>query len=366
MEQRGKVQGLLGSTWGIAGLVGPFLGGLLIDIASWHWIFFINIPFGILTLFIIQTSFKENFERRPHSIDFLGFVVLTASMLVFLSIFIFIFNSQDASYLTWQNMALLAISIALIILFVFIEKRVREPIVSLDVLDRSSIIINIVSFLFTAALLGVDVYLPIYLQNVYGFTPLIAGLTLIPMTISWVAISFPLGKLIVRFGIKPITLISLLLTASGVILILLFTEHSPFVLVLLVIFGLGFGFGSANNSQTMFIQDSVGYEKRGQAVSLNSLVRSLGQTIGISVFGATFNFAIISGFANSGIVQYDLGNLYDMSAYAEGVQWSQVATVLSDAIHSVVWVLFALIIVATVVALWLPRRKRADMRSTDK
>ncbi|HBT95327.1 MAG TPA: MFS transporter [Coriobacteriia bacterium] len=360
LEQRGKIQGLLSSVWGIAGLVGPFLGGVLIDLFSWHWIFFINIPFGILTLIIIQTSFKESFVRRPHKIDFFSIVILTASMLSFLSIFIF--SSREADYFTLQNLALFLTSIIFMLLFVFVEKRVDDPLVPLDVLNRSSALINIVSFLFTAALLGVDVYLPIYLQNVYGFGPFFAGLAILPMTLSWILVSFPIGRLILRFGIKTVTILSLIATLSGLIPMLLFDGNSTIYVILVAVLWLGVGFGTANTSQTMFIQDSVGYEKRGSAVALNSLVRTIGQTIGITAFGAAFNFNIIQGFENAGVERYDLGNLYDMSAYAEGVQWAQIAAILSDAIHAVVWILIGLVAVSIIVAVFLPRTKRQEIR----
>ncbi len=359
MAERGRIQGLLSSVWGIAGLLGPFLGGVLIDLFSWHWIFFINIPFGILTLYIIQTSFNESFIRHPHKIDFLGIILLTASMMAFLSIFML--NSQQSNYITWQNIAFLVTSVVLILLFVLVEKRVSDPLVPLDVLSRSSALVNIVSFLFTAALFGVDVYLPIYLQNVYGLSPFLAGLTILPMTLSWILISFPLGKLIIRFGIKRVTLLSLLATVSGLFPILVFSEHSSIFFLLVAILWLGVGFGSANNSQTMFIQDSVGYEKRGAAVGLNSLVRSIGQTIGISIFGAAFNFSIIQGFAKSGIEQYDLSSIYDISSYADGVQWSQIVTVINDSIHAIAFILIGLIITSIVVAIFLPRAKKVEI-----
>jgi MFS family permease len=356
MAQRGKVQGLLSSVWGVAGLIGPFLGGVLIDLFSWHWIFFINIPFGILTLFIIQTSFSESFVRRPHKIDFFGIVILTASMSAFLSIFIF--SGQEAHYLTWENGALFVTSLIFMIIFVFIEKRVSDPIVPLGVLNHSSALINVISFFFTAALFGVDVYIPIYLQNVYGLTPFMAGLTILPMTLSWMLVSIPLGKLILRFGIKRVTLFSLIATLSGLIPIVAFSEQSSIFYILIVIFWLGVGFGSANNSQTMFIQDSVGYEQRGAAVALNGLVRTLGQTIGISIFGAAFNFSIIRGFIEGGIEQYDLRNLYNMQSYAQGVQWSQIAEVLSGAIHVIALILAGLLVISILVAAFLPGTRK--------
>jgi EmrB/QacA subfamily drug resistance transporter len=356
LNQRGKIQGALSMVWGIAGLFGPFLGGLLIDLLSWHWIFFINIPFGLLTLFILQTSFSEksgDIQRQKHHIDYPGIGVLSAALLALLSIFIF--GEEESSLLTLRNAVLLAVSLALFVIFYRIEKRSPEPIVPLDVLTKSSVFVNIASLFFTAALLGIDVYTPIYLQNVRGLSPLIAGLVLVPMSLSWMLSTIPLGKLIHRFGGKPVAVIGALLALVGLLPLLFLYQDTQIFLIVALVFFLGIGFGVTVTAQTMIIQESVGFEKRGAAVGVNSLVRSLGQTIGISVFGAAFNTSIVAGFATRGISQYDLGNLYDLSAYQLGVTWEQVVAVLADSVHVVYAIFIVIAAICVVLSLVMPR-----------
>jgi EmrB/QacA subfamily drug resistance transporter len=358
LGERGRIQGALGMVWGIAGLLGPFLGGVLIDLLSWHWIFFINVPLGIGTLVILQTTFHEDVHHQKRHIDYPGILVLTAAMLAFLAIFVF--GSESDPIISPRNGALLAISLVLLFVFYRIEKKSPEPIVPLDVLTKSSIFVNVIALLFTAMLIGIDVYTPIYLQNVKGFSPLIAGLVLLPMSISWMLVSIPLGKLILRFGGKLINAIGMGIALLSLIPLLLFTQDSPLVFIIVVVFSLGIGFGIAMTTQTMAIQDSVGFEKRGAAVAVNSLVKTLGQTIGISIFGAAFNAGILRGFDAEGITEYDLGNLYDLSVYQMGVTWDQIVDVLLGAVHIVYVIFIGIAIVCAVLSLIMPKLTSAN------
>jgi EmrB/QacA subfamily drug resistance transporter len=353
LTERGKVQGSLSMVWGIAGLFGPFIGGVLIDILSWHWIFFINIPFGALTLIILRTSLHESAKRTKHHIDYPGILVLSAAMFAFLSIFLF--GDESGTLLTVRNGILLGATVLLLLIFFRIEKRSPEPLVPLDVLTKSSIFINVVSMFFTAALIGVDVYIPIYLQNVKGLAPLVAGLVLLPMSISWMLVSIPLGRLIARVGGKPVSIIGVILALLGILPFLFFTQLSPVVLIIVVVFFLGIGFGAVMTTLMMIIQESVGFEKRGAAVAVNSLVRNLGQTIGISVFGAVFNTSIIRGFSAGGIVEYDLSNLYNLASYQAGVTWEQIVAVLANSIHVVFAAFAILLVISLLISLFMPK-----------
>ncbi|MDR2587649.1 MAG: MFS transporter [Coriobacteriales bacterium] len=353
LNERGKVQGMLSMVWGVAGLLGPFLGGLLIDLLSWHWIFFINIPFGLLTIVILQTSFTEDFHRQRHHIDFPGIVTLTLAMLAFLAIFVF--ADEGATLLTARNAVLLAVSVLLLFVFYRIERRSPEPIVPFDVLTKSSVFVNIVALLLMAVIFAFDVYTPLYLQNVRGLTPLFAGLALLASSVSWMLVSIPLGKLMLRFGGKPLNAIGMGATFLLLLPLLLLTQDSPIIFIVVVAFLFGIGPGIAMTTQTMIIQNSVGFEKRGAAVAVNSLVRTLGQTIGISVFGALFNARIIQGFEEGGITQYDLGNLYDLAAYQEGVSWDQIVAVLLDSVHVVYFALIVIAALGVVLSLIMPR-----------
>lgn len=312
LKERPKIQGSISTVWGIASLAGPFLGGMLIDILSWHWIFFINIPFGIVSIILIQKNLQENFEKTRQEIDFPGIITLSMAMLVFLNIFL----SGGSIGLNYNAFiaASVMITILLLIAFYRIERKAKEPIVPFDIFTKASIIVNLISFFISAVLIGVDVYLPIYIQNILGFSPKISGLALAPMSITWFIASMVLGKCILKYGTKATILISNVILLIGTILLSTLDSHSSLLFVILYVSITGFGFGGAFTALTISIQESVNYNKRGSAIAANSLLRTLGQTIGVSVFGSIFNLYIVKYFLRMGIKTIDPGNLYNTAA----------------------------------------------------
>jgi fucose permease len=185
------------------------------------------------------------------------------------------------------------------------------------------------------------------------------------MSISWMLVSIPLGKLILRFGGKLINAIGMAIALLSLIPLLWFTQDSSLVFIIAIVFILGIGFGIAMTTQTMAIQDSVGFEKRGAAVAVNALVKTLGQTVGISIFGATFNAGILRGFDAKGIAEYDLGNLYDLSAYQMGVTWDQVVDVLLGAIHLVYAIFIGIAVVCAILSFIMPKLTPVNPQDAD-
>jgi multidrug resistance protein len=305
LNERGKIQGAMSMVWGIAGLFGPFIGGAMIALLSWHWIFFINVPTGLVTVAVLQRVFREEFQRR------------------------------------------------------------KQPIIPRGIFTVYSNVINIISFLSAAALIGIDVYLPIYLQNVKGLSPLLCGLLLLPMSISWMIASTISGKLIVRFGFKKVTVFYLLVGLVCTFPILLFTSSGSLVLVGVVIFLVGFGIGGTFAVTAMAIQESVGFEKRGMAVSVNSLLKTGGQTVGITSLGILFNMAIIQGFSGAGVINYNLSDIYNLAAYQADVTWEQIVAVLDSSLQYLYWAIIAISALALIFAIFMPSSQRLSPHNKD-
>jgi EmrB/QacA subfamily drug resistance transporter len=358
IEERPKVQGGISTVWGIASLLGPLLGGILIERLSWHWIFFINIPFGILSVILIEKNLKETFEKKKHNIDFAGIITLSVAMIIFLNIFS---STKNAGF---NNNMFIAISviITIILLFLFykIEKKSKEPIVPFDIFTKSSTIVNLISFLASAVLIGADVYLPIYMQNVLGFSAQVSGLALAPMSLSWLIASVILGKCIVKYGEKLIILVSNVILLISTILLPTLGTNSPLLLVLIYVFIMGFGFGGAFTTLTIIIQESVEYNKRGAATAANSLLRTLGQTIGVGVFGSIFNLYIIKYFTNVGIKGVDPSNLYNSSTLNTAVTTEQVTLSLNSSIHVLFMILMVISILSLVLSIVMPKIAEKD------
>ncbi len=358
LEERPKVQGSLSSVWGIASLIGPFLGGILIDMLSWHWVFFINIPFGIISIILLQRNLKETFEKKKHSIDFAGIITLSMAMIVFLSIFLLPEN-MGSNHNLFVVMALV-ITIILLIAFYKIERKAKEPTIPFDIFTSTSTKVNLISFLASAILIGLDVYMPIYIQNVLNYNATISGLTLAPMSVSWLLASFILGRCMVKYGGKTVILISNVILLASVILLPTLGINSSLLLVMIYVSIIGFGFGGAFTTLTIVIQESVGYSKRGAATATNSLLRTLGQTIGVSVFGSIFNFYIVKYFTRIGMPGIDPSNLYKSSSHTSAVANEQIRLSLNSSLHIIFILLIVIAGLSLIISVFMPKIAKSD------
>mgnify|MGYP001113174840 FL=1 len=347
LSERAKVQGWLSTVWGIASLAGPFLGGFLIDYLSWHWIFFINIPFGIMSIILIQKNLKENFERKKHKIDYAGTAALSASIIALL--YGVLVGGESQSFYSLTIAVSLVITVIFLIVFYFVEKKAEEPIIPFDIFTKTNIIVNIISFLASAVLIGVDVYMPIYMQNVLGFGATISGISMAPMSVAWLVSAVILGKAIPKHGERAVIALSTIILVVSCALLPTLTVSSPLLLVIIYITIMGFGFGGSFTTLTIVVQSSVDYNKRGAATASNSLVRTLGQTIGVSVFGSMFNLSIVKYFSKLGIQGVEPNNLYSAASVNYGVSIDQIKASLHSGLYSV----FILLTILTVVSLTL-------------
>ncbi|MBU3199724.1 MFS transporter [Clostridium estertheticum] len=330
-----RIQGGISTVWGIASLAGPFLGGFLIENISWNWIFFINLPFGIISILLLQKNLIETVERKKHKIDYIGTLLFSFAIITFL------LGSLSGGKM--KTVIAIAITIVLLVLFYYVEKKAKEPIIPFDIFTKTSNIVNAISFLASGILIGADVYMPLYMQNVLGFGPTISGISMAPMSIAWLLSSFVLSKAIPKYGKKIVVgTANLILIISCVFLSTLSIE-SPLQLVVVYGFIMGFGFGGAFTTLTIVVQESVGYNKRGAATAVNSLVRTLGQTIAVSVFGTILNMYIVKYFNNIGVSGINPSNLYSSATSSNSVSMLQVKLSLNSGLHEV---FIAMIVIA--------------------
>lgn len=359
LEERAKIQGALSTVWGIASLTGPFLGGFLIDVLSWHWIFFINIPFGLLSVILLQKSLKEVFEKKKHHVDYAGTILLSLIVVAVLSLFLFNQNSFSGHLLFTASLVILT----LLLLFIFykIERKAEEPVIPFKIFTRMTTIVNLISFLVYAILMGVDVYLPIYLQNILGYRPTIAGLAMLPMSVSWLIVSFLLGRLMAKYEGKVIILASNIVLLISTLLLFTLEINTSIFIVLAYVFIIGIGFGGVTAVLTIIVQDSAEYNQRGAAVGTNTLLKTLGQTIGISAFGNIFNLYIIKYFTSQGMEGINPSNLYQSNVSNTAVPAEQISLSLNSSIH-VLFIVFILITCLSLILSLMPLLKKLESK----
>lgn len=309
LEQRAKMQGLLSVIWGIAGVLGPVTGGMIVDLISWHWIFYFNLPFGLIAVVILWTSLHENFEKRKRMIDYGGIVTFSLCMTFLLFALL-----QGGTAYPWGSpfiIGLFVSSAVLFVLFIGIELRSPEPMLPLHLFKiRMISLANASGFLISAILVAVNFYVPLWIQGVYGKGATYSGLMLIPMTILWSFGSINVGRVIGKWGVRPIILLGMVMITGGSIGLSTLHIASPPWLFALFAAACGLGFGSVFTSHTVSIQSSVEWQERGAAIASNSFVRILGQVIGIAIFGTYMNSKMASMLAQEGLV-WSENNLND-------------------------------------------------------
>lgn len=286
LAERARVQGILSSVWGVASLLGPLVGGSFIDFLSWHWIFFINLPLGLLSLAMLQKNLTEDFEKQEHQIDYGGIIFLSIAIVAFLGIMV-----------TWYTVIVFVLAM---IIFYFIEQKAHEPVIPLEILTRNTVIVHTLSFLASAILMGADVYLPLFMQSVLGIKAIFSGLTMAPMSLSWLIAAFFMGKALIRYGERWVMFFSFGVLIGSCLMLLPLDTESNILRIGIAVFIMGIGFGGCFPSLTIIIQTAVGYEQRGAATALNSLVRTIGQTVGVSSFGSLLNVTMARYFAQDG------------------------------------------------------------------
>lgn len=293
--QRGKIQGYISSVWGVTGILGPTVGGLFAQYATWRWIFFTNIPFGIAASWMLQRYLRENVERRRHRIDVAGALVLvtgTAALILAL-----LEGGVTWAWSSAPSIALFVAAAALLVAFVPIEQRAAEPILPLWVFRRRILVsTNLAGLAIGAILIGLTSYVPTYAQRVVGVGAVIAGLAMGAMTVGWPIAATLSPKVYLRIDYKRTALIGGVFALGGCLLFALFvTGTSGVWRVAVASFVTGIGLGFMSVATIVSAQSVVGWNRRGVVTGTNMFIRSLGSAVGVAAFGSIVNSRLHGG-----------------------------------------------------------------------
>jgi EmrB/QacA subfamily drug resistance transporter len=283
LSERPRTQALFSGVWGTASVLGPLVGGYITDALSWRWVFYINIPFGLLCVAVIAAAYPPSRGSAPVKVDWLGASLLFACVSALL-----IALSAETGAALWSATAL-----ALFVAFVIVERRQPEPILPVDLLHYPVISRSLgVVFLVGVALFGAIAFVPLWVQGVRGGTATEAGQVLTPLFLGWVTMSVIGAKITVRIGYRLVAIAGSVLMTSGFAGLTLLDEGSGQALLLGSCLVLGAGMGCQMLSLLLAVQHGVDRSRLGIATSLNQFARSIGAAIGVAAMGAILSRSV--------------------------------------------------------------------------
>ena len=353
-HERGKVQGWLASVWGVSSVVGPLVGGLIVQHVSWAWVFWINIPIGIVAAIGFLTFLHEGEMRERRPIDVIGAALFTATVAALMVALTALGTAG------WREAApSLAICAIAAILFVLQERRTPEPMIALKLWARRPIAAsNAATLLAGMSLIGLTTFVPIYVQGVLGRSPLVAGFALTMMTLGWPIGATIASRTFMRFGIRTtLRAGSVFIPLGALAFVLLAPGSSPFLagagsLVM------GLGMGLMTTSAIVLIQEIVARDERGAATASNIFSRNLGSTLGAAVLGAVVNHGLdIYGRDRGVSVTADtLRRTLEVpdASHPAVLASAAVRDVLQASLHMTFWSVLAISCAITLLSLWVP------------
>jgi EmrB/QacA subfamily drug resistance transporter len=360
--ERARYQGYIAATFAVAVATGPLFGGLIVDHFSWRWIFFVNLPIGSLSIFAVQKLLHITRVPTRRSIDFLGAMALSAAVAPL--IVALLYSGHRYGWTSPTTEGLIVISFAFTLVFVFIERRVAEPIMPLWLFtDKVVRPACIGGFIIGICMYAVNAYVPLFLQVVRGASSTTSGLLTVPNAVCITIASIVSGRLIQRFGnYRPYPLMgAALLALSAYLLSTMGTGASRFDVAFRLAIG-GLGMGQLGPSMVLVVQNAVAYKDLGVATAGLSFLRSLGGVMGSAALGAIYSNRVetlipryVGPDALAAVPDVDAlqGRPKVIRALDEPIR-SQVIRAFSDSITTAVRWAIPTILVGFVVFLFLP------------
>ncbi|WP_279749861.1 multidrug efflux MFS transporter SdrM [Staphylococcus aureus] len=283
---RYKIMGIVGSVWGISSIIGPLLGGGILEFATWHWLFFINIPIAIIAIILVVWTFHFSEEETvaKSKFDTKGITLFY----IFIGLIMFALLNQQHLYLNIIGFVL-AILIALRLFNV--EKKVSSPFLPVAEFNRMTTLVFITDLLTAVCLMGFNLYIPVYLQEQLGLSPLQSGLVIFPLSVAWITLNFNLHHIEAKLSRKVIYLSSFTLLLLSSIIIAFGIKLPILIACVLILSGISFGYIYTKDS--VIVQEETSPIQMKKMMSFYGLTKNLGASIGSTIMG--YLYALKSG-----------------------------------------------------------------------
>jgi EmrB/QacA subfamily drug resistance transporter len=347
LEQRAKMQGLFSGVWGVSSLVGPLIGGFIVDKLTWHWVFFLNLPFGIAAAALLWRNLQDTKPSGvKRSIDFSGVFLLVGGIVAFL---LALLEGPVSGWTSPLVMGAGVVSIVLLASFIWNELKVSEPIIPPALFkDRLFAIGSTHGFLTGVAMFGSISFLPLFAQGVLGLNATAAGAVLTPALLMWTVSSIIGGRLLLTYGYRKVAIGSMLIMTLGAFMLSRLSGETQQWQLLIYSGLLGCGMGAGVTAFLISIQSSVARNQLGAATSTLQFTRSMGGTIGVSIFGTVMAAKLSQGIAAAGLA----GKVDPQALLEVGAQIpAEILLALKDSLAEAIALVFLLAFAATLTAL---------------
>ncbi|SCS72856.1 multidrug efflux MFS transporter SdrM [Staphylococcus caeli] len=298
---RYKIMGVVGSVWGISSIIGPVLGGGILEFATWHWLFFVNIPIVILAVILVILTFHFEHEQTTTSkkLDVKGLT------LFYCIVFSLIFAVMNKTHIYLNIFAILVV-IVLSVFLVKYEQKLKTPFIPIEEFNKTIVLIFFTDFAYAIILMGYNLYMPIYLQENIGLSPLQSGFVIFPISIAWLVLNFSLDKIEAKLSRKMLYISAFASLMLCGILVMLGTQSPLFIAFSLLLAGISFG--TVYTKDSVITQEETSPKNMKRMMSLYTLTKSLGNSIGATIMG--YIYAITFTFTNLHIHNVIIGSIF--------------------------------------------------------
>jgi EmrB/QacA subfamily drug resistance transporter len=374
-RERGRYMGLFGAMFAVATVIGPLMGGLCVTYLTWRWVFYINLPLGILALFVTGAVLPGSLRGVKHAIDYAGTLTLSGGATLLI-----VFASLGGISWPWgstQSIGLAVGGVALILLFLVAERRAKEPLIPLRLFgERVFSSASAIGFVMGFAMFGALTFLPLFLQNVKGVSPTESGLRILPLMGGMLAASVISGRLVTRYGrYKVFPVVGTALMTTGAFLMHLIGQHTGAWVMAGYMCVFGIGLGLIMQVLVVAVQNAVSYEDLGVATSSATFFRGMGGCFGTAVFGAIYanvlahklapTIAALPKGAHVNLQTQDPGALNSLH-HLDPALWQKVISALSGTTETVFLYAVPIAFVAFVLSWLLPELElRKSVRTVD-